>query len=58
MSKEYKSSLEIMGYYKLEPYKYMKPKNAKTCPLRKNRYCDRHDCALWNEEKSRCGLLK
>ncbi len=53
---------EIMGFYKLEPGKYMKPKGAKTCPFKKNkswlnRFCERNDCALWDSEKQKCGML-
>ena len=48
---------EIMGFYKLEPAKYMKPKNAKTCPFRKNWYCERNRCAVWDDAKHKCGML-
>jgi hypothetical protein len=55
-------TLEIMGYYRIEESKYMKPRNAKICPLKRNKYwydrfCGRHECALWNEEKHKCGMI-
>ncbi len=57
------SNYEILGFYRIEEAKYMKPRNARICPFKKNkhwydRYCERNDCALWNDEKEKCGMLK
>ena len=52
--------LEIMGFGTLEPGKYMndeKKTDVKTCPFRQ-RNCNKSKCALWNDEKKRCGLLR
>ncbi len=56
--------LEIMGYGTLEPGKYVKPlikKAGKVCPLKtgqRNAYCIKDQCAIWDETKERCGMIR
>lgn len=59
MKRETPPGLEIMGYGTLEPGKYMDDKKdvVKTCPFRQW-YCNKSKCALWNDAKKRCGLIK
>lgn len=60
MYKHCPPGLEVMGWDKLEPQKYMdenKKENVKSCPFRQW-CCNKSKCALWNEGKRRCGLIK
>lgn len=51
--------LEIMGWDKLEPSKYIERKQEKNkmCPF-KNDHCGGSKCGLWNDSKRRCGLIR
>ena len=60
MRNEPTPGLEIMGFGTLEPSKYMddrRDSTTKTCPIRQM-YCNKTKCALWDDVKKRCGLIK
>ena len=52
MSNESYESGMIMGWYRLEPEKYMdENRQKKTCPLKNGGQCDGKKCAVWNYAK-------
>lgn len=59
MSNESYESGMIMGWYRLEPEKYMdENRQKKTCPLKNGGQCDGKKCAVWNYAKRRCGMMR
>ena len=57
---ENSSSLEIWEYGTVNPDRYMKEdkkENQKSCPFRQW-CCIGRKCALWNDAKRRCGLIR
>ena len=51
--------MEITGFGILEPNnKIYREEIKKTCPLKPGGKCDGNKCAVWNDAKKRCGLVR